>query len=357
MAIDNHTVQARLMAGAELAALPLPQPEAPLTPSSKTPRLVPLLASARDQPPAHSCQQTLTLSFFFDGTGNNLDADVNTWEHSNVARLYRSHMEDSEATGRFRFYLPGIGTYFKVQDPGGKPTGKALGNFGQARLAWAFARLREKIKVAEARAENPTNKICWIKVSAFGFSRGAALARAFCRDLEKRCFEDKTSSSGWRLNEGGHPIEIAFVGLFDTVASSGVPTSGNNLQRNRYVDALGWVNPTRKVLQNLAETPELKRLAFGNVPGADPAPGPADGHGGWADGLALGKMIKRCVHMVAAHETRNSFPLDSALYQARPNFFAWPAGCSEMIYPGVHSDVGGGYRPGERGAKQSAVRN
>ena len=132
----------------------------------------------------------MTLSFFFDGTGNNIDADVGTFEHSNVARLFRSHLEDDEALGRYRFYLPGIGTYFmdrEVQDPGETLTGPGFGGLGQARLNWAFARLREKVADAEQRAENPTNKICWIKVSVFGFSRGAALARAFCRDLQARC--------------------------------------------------------------------------------------------------------------------------------------------------------------------------
>lgn len=46
--------------------------------------------------------------------------------------------------------------------------------------------------------------------------------------------------------------------------------------------------------------------------------------------------------MVAAHELRNSFPLDSALQTAH-----YPASMEEMVLPGVHSNVGGGYRPGE----------
>ncbi len=38
--------------------------------------------------PPSGCAQTVWLSFFFDGTGNNLDADVGTQKHSNVAKLY-----------------------------------------------------------------------------------------------------------------------------------------------------------------------------------------------------------------------------------------------------------------------------
>jgi Uncharacterized alpha/beta hydrolase domain (DUF2235) len=76
--------------------------------------------SAGEPPPQGSCQQTLTLTYFFDGTGNNLDADKGTKEHSNVARLYRVHLDDDEAQGVYRFYIPGIGTYFKdIGDAGG----------------------------------------------------------------------------------------------------------------------------------------------------------------------------------------------------------------------------------------------
>ena len=345
-----------LSASADLGLQPLPPAAKPVLPSSKTlPPQVKLL-DVKDAPAPMSCQQTLTLSFFFDGTGNNLGADIGTFEHSSVARLYRSHLEDSKATGLFRFYIPGIGTLFKdreVNDPGDTAFGKAFARQGQARLDWAFARLKEKVQAAEKRAENPTNKICWIKVSAFGFSRGAALARAFCRDLQKLSSASTTSNTGWLLKQGNYPIEITFVGLFDTVASSGVPPSGNNtLKRNRYSKAIGHaIQAAVPVLGLLtSDEPELKQLAFGQ-PGADPASGPTDGHGDWADGLSIGSMVTRCVHMMAAHENRNSFALDSTLYESTPGRFRFPDGVSEMIYPGVHSDAGGGYRPGEGGCR------
>lgn len=344
----------RLTAGADAGALRLPTAERSVVPSTKVPLVQVKLSDAKDAPPTNTCQQTLTLSFFFDGTGNNLDADVSTWEHSNVARLYRSHLEDDPAKGLYRFYLPGIGTLFKdreVNDPGGTLWGRAFAGQGQARLDWAFARLKEKVIEAEKRAENPTNKICWIKVAAFGFSRGAAQARAFCRDLQKLCVQSAGSSTGWRLRQGAHPIEITFLGLFDTVASAGLPPSANNtLRRNRYVQAAGWLNPISKAAQLAFETPELKLLAFGE-PGADPAPGPADGHAAWATDIHLGAMVTRCVHMIAAHENRNSFGVDSTLFESSPNNFSFPAGTTEMLYPGVHSDVGGGYRPGEGGCR------
>jgi Uncharacterized alpha/beta hydrolase domain (DUF2235) len=57
----------------------------------------------------------------------------------------------------------------------------------------------------------------------------------------------------------------------------------------------------------------------------------------WANGLEIPPLIEQCVHMVAAHEIRNSFPLDSALQGLQ-----YPFNVREMVYPGAHSDVGGG---------------
>lgn len=355
MAADRNLTRIdRLTAGADAGAMRLPATAQPATPSTKVPLVQVKLRDAKDAPPANTCQQTLTMTFFFDGTGNNLDADVETFEHSSVARLYRSHVLDNDAQGVFAFYLPGIGTLFKdreVNDPGGTLFGKAFGDQGQARLDWAFARLKEKVQDAEKRAENPTNKVCWIKVAAFGFSRGAALARAFFRDLQKLCVESASSNTGWRMRQGRHPIEVTFLGLFDTVASAGLPPSANiTLTRNRYVQAAEWISPVGKVVKLALQTPELKQLAFGQ-PGADPAPGPSDGHATWAKGMQIGSMVTNCVHMIAAHENRNSFGVDSTLYEATPNHFSFPASTTEMLYPGVHSDVGGGYRPGEGGCR------
>jgi hypothetical protein len=68
----------------------------------------------------------------------------------------------------------------------------------------------------------------------------------------------------------------------------------------------------------------------------------ANGHMDWADDLRIPEMVEDCLHMVAAHEIRNTFPLDSVLQGSR-----YPKNCREMVYPGAHSDVGGGYRQGE----------
>ncbi|UUS14586.1 DUF2235 domain-containing protein [Stenotrophomonas sp. CD2] len=145
-------------------------------------------------------------------------------------------------------------------------------------------------KVAPFQKQNP--RVDRIRISVFGFSRGATEARVFCNWLGDAC-----DPGPGPLRLCGIPVQIDFVGLFDTVASVGAAQS-----------------------------------FFESV---------FDGHGGWAsaEDLRIPSDVRRCVHMVAAHEVRGSFPVD----------LVDGANCEQIIYPGVHSDVGGGYTPGEQG--------
>jgi hypothetical protein len=295
--------------------------------------------AAKHRPPPGSCQQSLVLSFFFDGTGNNIDADSGTKQQSNIARLFDSHRLNASEDNLYSFYCYGIGTYFKeIGDPGGTPAGLGLGDGGKKRLDWALAKFDEKVHAAEMRAKNPTNKIISIRIAVFGFSRGATLARAFVRDLQERCFLE---DGRYHLKQGGYKVEVYFLGLFDTVASIGLPMSSNNtmvgtmLRKYSTARTVNW--------RARAGHSGIRSLPFGE-PGADPAPGSAHGHSSIAHCLRIPPIVDRCVHMVAAHEFRNSFPLDSCLEGLQ-----YPPSVTEMVYPGAHSDLGGGYQPGEGG--------
>ena len=116
-------------------------------------------------------------------------------------------------------------------------------------------------KVAPFQAQNP--RVDRIRLSVFGFSRGATEARVFCNWLGDAC-----DPGPGPLRLCGIPVQIDFMGLFDTVASVGAAQS-----------------------------------FFESV---------FDGHGGWAaaEDLRIPKDVRRCVHMVAAHEVRGSFPVD-----------------------------------------------
>ncbi|WP_198513077.1 T6SS phospholipase effector Tle1-like catalytic domain-containing protein [Achromobacter ruhlandii] len=145
-------------------------------------------------------------------------------------------------------------------------------------------------------------KIERIRVSIFGFSRGAAEARVFANWLKDACDPPEGISFYSPRGDGvlrlaGIKVDLDFMGIFDTVASAGIAQS---------VSEQVW-----------------------------------DGHGAWArkKDMEIPNAVSRCVHMVGAHEVRGSFPLD----------LIDGANYEEIVYPGVHSDVGGGYKPGEQG--------
>ncbi|MGP4128286.1 DUF2235 domain-containing protein [Pantoea tagorei] len=56
------------------------------------------------------------------------------------------------------------------------------------------------------------------------------------------------------------------------------------------------------------------------------------------------------MHLVSAHEQRLCFPLDSI----RRTDGTYPARFVEVLYPGMHSDLGGGYPPGDQGKANGA---
>jgi hypothetical protein len=309
-----------------------------------------------------NCAQTVWFSFFFDGTGNNLDADVESLKHSNVAKLYRAHKGDennggvgpriNKYPGTYRIYVPGIGTYFRAKgDPGGSDAGLGAGAFGDARLAWALAEFESKMAWHIALANNPGNQILAVNIAAFGFSRGAALARAFIHDfIEDQC--KLVSDEKWILKSAKCPIKIRFLGLFDTVASVGLAMSANNMEK---IDAIKG-NVLTHISTRLAVHHETRPtvLAFHpqGAPGADPAPGQYNGHAQWGDKMLIPEMVDDVRHFVAGHEIRNSFPSDSISVMGKAGGFRMPKKFHEYVYPGVHSDVGGSYRPGEGGKNE-----
>uniref|UniRef100_UPI0025E34837 T6SS phospholipase effector Tle1-like catalytic domain-containing protein n=2 Tax=uncultured Pseudacidovorax sp. TaxID=679313 RepID=UPI0025E34837 len=162
-------------------------------------------------------------------------------------------------------------------------------------------------RLTEALERRPLPKIKLINLSVFGFSRGAAQARAFCNFLQDILTPDPTGTIKQLRGKdapayalAGIPLRVQFLGLFDTVASAG-----------------------------MADASPFWR-----------------GFGGWANGtMDIPHCVERTVHYVAAHELRLAFPSSSTRLGPRK----YPNNCLEVIYPGAHSDVGGGYNPGAQG--------
>ncbi len=157
------------------------------------------------------------------------------------------------------------------------------GFMGMERIDFAEKRLTFAINTQKSRGL----KVDTVHVAVFGFSRGATLARAFVNRLAKQA---KQQGGQW-FREGAR-LRIYFVGIFDTVASVGLPREHNTYARE----------------------------------------------------LGIPSIVERCVHMVAAHELRFAFPLDSVRRDGH-----YPANTVEYVYPGMHSDVGGGYATEEQG--------
>lgn len=348
-----------------------------------------LAAQRRVEPP---CCKTLHISLFFDGTGNNLNNDLfiareeqrknkTAVPHpTNIARLFRATIGQGHAGGLgnkeselldasgssedkyYKYYIPGVGTPFpEVMDLDFSTSGLAMAKYGEERINWGLLRLIDALRRTMGKGKM-TDEECWdavqkmgtfavmfgltgsanryetfqdlltkmsadlqkalmptapdkpkllgIKLYVYGFSRGAAAARTFvnwlCELLPKPEEGKDKPEQCLAVGDLKIPISIEFLGLLDTVASVGV---------------------------------------------AHAAP-LAEGHMGWADGTQelpnekkYGGLIKKCIHLVSSHEQRLCFPLDSICREDG----RYPANSREVVYPGMHSDIGGGYPPGDQG--------
>lgn len=228
-----------------------------------------------------------TLVFSFDGTGNEPGDAGEFVEDESITNVLKLHLllgggmrAGGEVAGdgagkQLAFYYNGIGT---------REEGRSIPWFGNAVSAvnmmlapkWGDAGriLREAEEdFAQHYRDND-------RVVAFGYSRGAALARKFVSRL-------LTGEA-----EGPGCDSVAFLGVFDTVAAM------NGVQRP-------WEDVSTDVL-----------FEDGTL------------HGG----------VERAVHLVALDEDRVLFR--PTLINSDPER---PGRITEIWFPGVHGDVGGGY--------------
>jgi|GEM_PF-426538 len=254
------------------------------------------IAPTKTDPPskAASCITDIWFSAFFDGTNNSVyDEDSRPLEqqaYSNIARLFRAHRIRSDLKAIYVEYMQGVGTKFpEIGDPGGT-AGAATGYKGVERIDWAEQRLTQAINTQKARGL----KVDTVHVAVFGFSRGATLARAFVNRLARQA---ERQGSQWVRD--GVRFRIYLLGVFDTVASVGLPRD----------------------------------------------------HNAYAKELSIPSIVERCVHLVAGHELRFAFPLDSIRRDGH-----YPRNTVEYVYPGVHSDIGGGYASCEQGRSNAYAK-
>lgn len=289
---------------------------------------------------------TLRLGMFFDGTGNNLanaalteqcrrqdlqDFDPETLQAvtrlcesrqyrdtngdglfdqvpgssygnamTNVALLSRLYedstdeiLEPTATSASLPVYIDGIGTSSGGSDSlRGMATGR--GDTGViARVAQSPNLIEDQLRLL--LASNPHLLIERVEFDIFGFSRGAAAARHFANELLKphggllRALNQNSPVFVDGFNWPEHAC-INFIGLFDTVAAI--------------------IDPARS------------DLSAGNArnPGVNLYLPP--------------NCARKVVQLTAQHEERHLFSLN----QVDPAH-------EEIVLPGVHSDIGGGYPP------------
>jgi len=276
---------------------------------------------------------TLRIGVFFDGTGNNasnsaigaqcrasdiglgeveaqavvqrceahhLDPDSSYGNDvSNIWRLYELYRDepvpkDSRTPSILRVYVTGAGT-----TTGKKDTlfpGQALGRGDTGVLAKVdegFSLITQALDTFQQA--NPGSSLGTLELDIFGFSRGAAAARHFANQVLQRA-----SGPLGALHRHGtftpdpdfewdRDLIINFIGLFDTVAAIG-----------------GW--------EDWAD--------------------PSDAMNGDIDLHLAPDAARQVVHLVARDEHRLNFALNRVSSPHR-----------EIVLPGAHSDLGGGYLP------------
>lgn len=219
------------------------------------------------------------IGIFFDGTGNNKDNDIPKGCETNIAKLYRlyattpySYQNKADIGFIRKKYIRGVGSV-----NGSRVIGGITGAGARRRLTRAYEYIQYQLNKPEAVD-------CEIKyIDIFGFSRGASQARHFANMLLNLPIPVNDSATE------NHELTIRFLGIFDTVASFGIPGNETDLDFDLSVDR---------------------------------------------------NRITHCIHFTAEHERRSLFDLQSINTSASDQL---PTHFKEIPYPGAHSDVGGGY--------------
>ncbi|HEU4619545.1 MAG TPA: DUF2235 domain-containing protein [Gammaproteobacteria bacterium] len=255
-----------------------------------------------------------------DGTWNTPgESDAGVPVPTNVVRLFNAVAEvDAQGTEQLKYYHPGVGTDGSWWD---KLSGGSTGRGLDRNIMSAYRYLCDHYSPDDA-------------IFLFGFSRGAYTVRslggliAHCgllrtadlthaeawrrieqvfeqgyrRGSEKR---EHWESRGWAFhNRLGTVVNIRFLGVWDTVGALGIP---NDMAVLKLLDSL---------------------------------------HDYTFHDTVLGESVETARHAVALDEIRASF--QPTLWSAKDG-----ADALQMWFPGVHSDVGGGYR--ETGLSDGAL--
>lgn len=278
---------------------------------------------------------TVRLGVFFDGTGNNrvnsqIGADCQAMAEvyggvhikecggrhtdpgssysnspTNIARLAGLYRQQRKAIvnadGIYVYgavYVSGVGTTSGGRDSRVSGQGFGRGTTGVvAKVSRGIKKLADALQMFES--DNPGCAIGALELDVFGFSRGAASARHLANEVLKKSrgaldpvLDPRKLPLSDSFSWASGSVRLKVIGLFDTVAAVGG------------ISDLGSVRDAVN-----------KRVNLFLPPGC----------------------AQQVLHLVAGDEHRRNFVLNSV----KPD---WPR---EIVLPGSHSDIGGGYQPQE----------
>ena len=234
--------------------------------------------------PERKTNMIKTLVFNFDGTGDEPSDVKKSRKDKSISNIYKLHLllgggtpdvTTPDGAVQRSFYHRGIGTY---------------GDWFRRKENEAVAPLAEDVRCVldAAHRELHWNHEKGDRVAVFGFSRGAALARKFVSEALK----------------ANRSIEIAFLGVFDTVRETG-----------------GWREIFRSVRTDKETTPEH----LGE-------------HG------TLDPHVRQAVHIVSLDERRRTFrPTLINKDSCDPDDLDCTDRILEVWFPGIHTDIGGSH--------------
>jgi hypothetical protein len=246
-----------------------------------------------------------------DGTWNTPDESAEGVPvPTNVVRIYNAAAHvDAAGAAQHKYYHPGVGTSGKWWE---KALGGGTGRGLDQNIMSAYRELCDYYAPGDrmflfgfSRGAYTVRSLCGL-ISACGLldTRGlpepeiwARVERVFQQGYRRRAEQRATwEAAGYAFhNAPGVPIPIRFLGVWDTVGALGIPED----------------------MALLSLLDNLRDFTFHNT--------------------GLSASVETARHAVAMDEMRASF--QPTLWSAPPG-----ADAQQVWFPGVHSDVGGGYR-------------
>ncbi|MEZ5007819.1 MAG: DUF2235 domain-containing protein [Chitinophagales bacterium] len=282
------------------------------------------------------------VGVFFDGTLNN---KYNTKkgpgfnssgsyqnDESNIARLYEKYdvKQTSESIACLKEYIIGVGTETGKSDYHiSTGTGMARGGMIHQNLRACRQIAKSIVEYIDDKGLESGTKINSIVFDVFGFSRGAATARHFVNELAMKKAKD--------VYEDGDEFEVEIGGILGHFLKT------ENLSKHRMEQSVKYslLRPSVSITEVRGISKLQLSVNFLGLFDTVCAYGTADDGDNEGINLSLKQTyINKVFHIVAEDEHRTNFRLNHIVS-------AGDRGLT-LRMPGVHSDIGGGYKDNYR---------